>query len=154
MSNNLGDYLRELRGSESLRSVANRTEGELSHSYISDLEKGVSRRGNIIKPSPHALKVLATVYNADYNHLMNLAGYAEANKDKNYYDLNKKDEQDIASDLEEMIKNLSGGGLLFSKDTSEVDKETRELLIASLENSLRIAKMEAKRKFTPKKYRD
>ena len=85
---------------------------------------------------------------------MNLAGYAEANKDKNYYDLNKKDEQDIASDLEEMIKNLSGGGLLFSKDTSEVDKETRELLIASLENSLRIAKMEAKRKFTPKKYRD
>lgn len=71
-----------------------------------------------------------------------------------YYELNNKDERDIANDLEEMINDLSGNGLLFSKDSSEVDKETRELLIASLEQSLRIAKMESKKKFTPKKYRD
>ncbi|MDT2677932.1 transcriptional regulator, partial [Enterococcus dongliensis] len=57
--------------------------------------------------------------------------------------------------LEEMIGDLSQGGpLAFSKDESEIDQETRELLIASLENSLRIAKIEAKKKFTPKKYRD
>ena len=31
--------------------------------------------------------------------------------------------------------------------------ETRELLKASLENSIRIAKINAKQKFTPKKYR-
>lgn len=73
---------------------------------------------------------------------------------KNYYDLTEKDERDIAADLEQMISDLSNNGLLFSKDSSEVDKETRELLIASLENSLRIAKIEAKKKFTPKKYRD
>ncbi len=73
---------------------------------------------------------------------------------KKYYELNNKDERDIANDLEEMINDLSGNGLLFSKDSSEVDKETRELLIASLEQSLRIAKMESKKKFTPKKHRD
>lgn len=73
---------------------------------------------------------------------------------KEYYELNDKDERDIANDLEKMINDLSANGLLFSKDSSEVDKETRELLIASLENSLRIAKIEAKKKFTPKKYRD
>ncbi|MGX7200035.1 helix-turn-helix domain-containing protein [Enterococcus nangangensis] len=77
MSNkiSLGDYLRGLRGTESLRSVADRSNGSLSHSYISDLEKGVSRRGNEIKPSPETLKTLAKVYNADYNYLMKLAGY-------------------------------------------------------------------------------
>lgn len=73
---------------------------------------------------------------------------------KEYYELNDKDERDIANDLEKMINDLSANGLLFSKDSSEVDKETRELLIASLENSLRIAKIEAKKKFTPKKYRN
>lgn len=75
MSNRLGNYLKKLRGKKSLREVANKTNGELSHSYISDLEKGVSRRGNIIKPSPDTLKILAEVYNADFNYLMNLAGY-------------------------------------------------------------------------------
>ncbi|HIY57282.1 MAG TPA: hypothetical protein H9829_03645 [Candidatus Tetragenococcus pullicola] len=52
-----------------------------------------------------------------------------------------------------MIDDLSGN-LLFSKDSAEVNDETRELLIASLENSLRIAKIDAKKRFTPKKYRD
>ncbi len=74
---------------------------------------------------------------------------------KRYYDLTEKDEKDIAKELEEMIDDLkSTGALAYSKDTAEVDEETRRLLIISLENSLRIAKIEAKKKFTPKKYRD
>lgn len=77
MANALGDYLKELRGKESLRSVASRLNGELSHSYISDLEKGQSRRGNVINPSPETLKSLASVYNANYEKLMELAGYID-----------------------------------------------------------------------------
>ncbi|MDT2422378.1 helix-turn-helix domain-containing protein [Enterococcus avium] len=74
---------------------------------------------------------------------------------KRYYDLTEKDEKDIAKELEEMIADLkSTGALAYSKDSTEVDEETRRLLIISLENSLRIAKIEAKKKFTPKKYRD
>ena len=42
-------------------------------------------------------------------------------------------------------------GLMFSGEP--LDEETKELLKASLENSIRIAKINAKEKFTPKKYR-
>jgi len=77
MSNKLGDYLRELRGKESLRSVSQRVDGRLSHSYISDLEKGLSRRGTSINPTPEALKILSEAYNVNYDYLMQLAGYLE-----------------------------------------------------------------------------
>lgn len=79
--------------------------------------------------------------------------YFDDDEKKNYYDLTEKDERDIANELEEMINDLTGN-MLFSKDSAEVNDETRELLIASLENSLRIAKIDAKKRFTPKKYRD
>lgn len=77
MSNNLGDYLRALRGKESLRSVSDRIGGRLSHSYISDLEKGLSRRGTPIKPTPEALKALSEAYDVSYEKLMMMAGYID-----------------------------------------------------------------------------
>lgn len=75
MSYKLGEYLRELRGNRSLREISKLTNEEVSHSYISDLEKGVSRRGNVIKPSPDKLLSLAKVYHVEYKKLMELAGY-------------------------------------------------------------------------------
>lgn len=38
-------------------------------------------------------------------------------------------------------------------DGEPMNDETKELLRASLENSVRMAKITAKKKFTPKKYR-
>lgn len=73
---------------------------------------------------------------------------------RNYYELNDKDKRDIQKQLQEMIDDLSSNGALaFSKEDGEIDEATKELLIMSLENSLHIAKREAKKKFTPKKYR-
>ena len=68
-----------------------------------------------------------------------------------YYALTEKDEPSIQADLERLIEDLDG--LKYSKETEEFSEETKELLIASLEQAVRIAKMEAKRKYTPKKYR-
>ena len=67
--------------------------------------------------------------------------------------LNQKDERDIAKRLENTLNALedSQESLMFSGEP--LDDETRELLKASLENSLKIAKINAKQKFTPKKYR-
>ena len=67
--------------------------------------------------------------------------------------LDKKDERDIAQRLEETLSDLenSQSALMFSGEP--LDDETRELLRASLESSLRIGKINAKKKFTPKKYR-
>ena len=115
----------------------------LDNTKLSKIENGTRRI------SADELDKFAKVFDVSTDYLL-------GRKEKpHYYDLTEKDERDISKDLEKMIADLSdGGALAFSKDTTEIDEETRELLIASLENSLRIAKIEAKKKFTPKKYRD
>lgn len=67
--------------------------------------------------------------------------------------LTVKDERDIARQLEKTLADLesSQNGLMFSGEP--LDDETRELLKISLENSIRVAKIAAKKKYTPKKYR-
>ena len=69
-------------------------------------------------------------------------------------ELNKKDERDIAKRLEQTLDQLESDqdGLMFSGEP--LDDQTRELLKASIQNSITIAKINAKQKFTPKKYRD
>lgn len=62
-----------------------------------------------------------------------------------------KEDKDLQKDLEKLIQQLDNG--LYSKDTAEYDEETRQLLIASLEQAARIAKLAAKEKFTPKKFK-
>lgn len=66
-------------------------------------------------------------------------------------ELTKRDEQNIQKDIETLIKKLDDG--LYSKDTAEYDEETRQLLIASLEQVAMIAKLASKEKFTPKKFK-
>lgn len=92
-----------------------------------------------------------------------LAGYFHV--DKTYFfndneiidDLPKftaKDERDIKKKLDEAIASLDDKeALMFDGEPVEMDDETRELLKSSLENSIRIAKTLAKKKYTPKKYR-
>ena len=66
--------------------------------------------------------------------------------------LSDKDERDIAKSLSDTLGKLeSQDGLMF--DGEAIDDETRELLKISLENTIRTAKITAKKKFTPKKYR-
>lgn len=145
-------YLRTKRGMEQveLANLLNRK----SSSSISEWEKGK------YTPKAGVLNDIAKIFNVSLSELMesdiehSISFVNE--KSEPYYALTPKDERDIAKDLEEMIAELSnnGGSLAFSKDDEEFDEETRELLIASLEQSLRIAKMEAKKRFTPKKYRN
>lgn len=64
-----------------------------------------------------------------------------------------KDELDIAKRLEATLNDLeSNEALMFSGEP--LDDATKELLRLSLENSLRIAKVHAKEKYTPKKYKN
>lgn len=66
--------------------------------------------------------------------------------------LTPKDEREIAKDLEAMLDALDNQSGMAAYNDSE-DDEDRELLKASLEYSMRLAKQLAKKKFTPKKYR-
>lgn len=73
-----------------------------------------------------------------------------------YNTLTAKDERDIQKELQKMIDSLNAKNSYAAFDgqgLDDMDEEDRELLIASLENSLRLAKRIAKQKFTPKKYR-
>ena len=67
----------------------------------------------------------------------------------------RKDEKDIQKKLEELIEDMSNAdALAFSKESEPMSEETKQLLLLSLENSLRLGKQMAKKKFTPKKYRN
>ncbi|EMF0052729.1 helix-turn-helix transcriptional regulator [Enterococcus hirae] len=100
-------------------------------------------------PNSTELARLADYFNVSVDYLL---GRTEK---KRYYDLTEKDERDIQKELQSLIDDLSNAdGMAFSKKDGEMSEATREALIISLENALRISKIEAKKKYTPKKYRD
>lgn len=122
---------------------------------ISELERvlGVSNgflvKWKTRKPNPIVLEEIADYFNVSVDYLL---GRTEK---KRYYDLTEKDERDIQKELQSLIDDLSNAdGMAFSKKDGEMSEATREALIISLENALRISKIEAKKKYTPKKYRD
>lgn len=100
------------------------------------------------KPSIDKLQQIADLLEVTVDYLTSGNEESENNK----IVLNRRDEKDIAKRLEDALADLEDAqeGLMFSGEP--LDDETRELLKASLENSIRIAKINAKQKFTPKKY--
>lgn len=99
-------------------------------------------------PATKALQKISKYLGVSIDYLIN--GTFDNNSS---LELTSKDEKDIAKRLEQTLEDLEHGqdGLMFSGEP--LDEETKELLKASLENSIRIAKINAKEKFTPKKYR-
>lgn len=104
-------------------------------------------------PSNEVLKDLANVLNTTTDYLLGRTD--NPNPPGELPALTEKDERDIAKDLEKIINNLSTDGYAHfdGRSIEELDEEDKELLIASLENSMRLAKRIAKDKFTPKKYK-
>ena len=105
------------------------------------------------KSTPNASKIqqIADYFGVTIDYLM--SGETKKEFASRSSELNLRDEKDIAKRLEAALSDLenSQDALMFSGEP--LDDETRELLKASLENSIRIAKINAKQRFTPKKYR-
>jgi|GEM_PF-1648227 len=77
---------------------------------------------------------------------------SKSNVKKDSLPLSPKEERDIARDLEKMLSDLeSDDAMAFNGET--MDDDDKELLRISLENTMRMSKQMAKKKFTPKKYR-
>lgn len=116
-----------------------------------DLGFGKGYISKLNKSTPNATKIqqIATYFNVSVDYLM--SGQPENTTQATT--ITQRDERDIAKRLEAALDDLESmqDGLMFSGEP--LDDETRELLKASLENSIRIAKINAKQKFTPKKYR-
>lgn len=67
--------------------------------------------------------------------------------------LTPRDERRIAADLEKMLADLDSKNSMAAMGGTVEDDEDRELLKASLQATMRLAKKIAKEKYTPKKYR-
>lgn len=66
--------------------------------------------------------------------------------------LNKKDERDIAKELEKIRQSLENAdGLMFDGDP--MSEEARESILAAMKLGLEVAKTKNKEKYTPKKYK-
>ena len=87
---------------------------------------------------------LANFFNVSVDYLL---GRTEK---KHYYDLTKKDEKDIGIQVERILNDMTGDVSFYGEPMTKEDKEK---LRASLEVAVRVSMIEAKKKFTPKKYR-
>ena len=97
-----------------------------------------------VEPRMDTVRLIASTFDVSPNYLIGMSNNP-------YFKVENKEEKDIQKDLQKMIEQLENG--LYSKETAEYSEETKELIITSLEQAVRIARMEAKNKFTPKKYK-
>ncbi|MEQ6854436.1 helix-turn-helix transcriptional regulator [Lysinibacillus capsici] len=144
------ERIKKLRGSLSIDELANKFnekyQTKISKSMISRYENGLA------DPKMDVLRIYADYFNVSLDYLTGLSDVEEKPFNP---ELTEKDERDIQKELQKMIDGLNSGSFAaFDGQTlDDMDDEDRELLIASLENSLRLAKRIAKQKFTPKKFR-
>lgn len=128
-----------------LRTSRNVTQSELadylkiSKSLISMYER------NQRKPSFEILEGIADFFNVDMNTLYGISKSSSPS-------LNKKDYKTIAADLESMMNDLSSDDFAAYGGTVDDDNE-RELLRSAIKTAMEIAKLQAKKNFTPNKYK-
>ncbi|WP_421100989.1 helix-turn-helix domain-containing protein [Sporosarcina psychrophila] len=123
----------------------------VSPQVISNWERGYSDL------SSNDVSRLADALNCSTEYLLGKTESSKSDWNSKLPELTAKDERDITVDLEKMINNLEskdGYAAYDGHSMDDMDEEDKELLKASLENSLRLAKRIAKQKFTPIKYRD
>lgn len=140
----LGDKIKKLRKLQKINQQQLADAVNLSRSAISMIES--NRNG----ASPDKLREIADFFGVTVDYLLSAD---EANGNIEEIKISKKAEKDIEKALAQTLEDLenSQDGLMFSGEP--LDDETRELLKISLENSMRLAKQIAKKKYTPKKYK-
>jgi transcriptional regulator with XRE-family HTH domain len=149
---NFGQALRKLRLEHHLGVNQLALKSGVSASQISRYENNTSTN-----PTTDTIKKLATALNDNDQLLMQLAGNIPENKKdskkRHYYDLTEKEELDIAHMAEKMLQGMDTNASVnfYGEPMTDDQKESMRDII---EMGLRINKEKAKKKFTPKKYRD
>ncbi|MBX6333744.1 helix-turn-helix domain-containing protein [Candidatus Saccharibacteria bacterium] len=135
----LGNRLRALREKRKLTQKELAEKLNIPNQNISNYER------DFRQPDYETLQTLADFFDVTTDYLLG--------RSSNLPQLTKKDEKDIAKKMESILEEMdSDTALAF--DGEPMDEETRELVRAAIESNLRLAKQIAKKKFTPKKYRD
>ncbi|SFM40510.1 helix-turn-helix transcriptional regulator [Pelosinus propionicus] len=139
----IGENIKHFRKQKKLTQGQLAELANMSRSYVADIER------DRYNPSVDTLKTIAQALEIGTNLLLgeNISTGTPQSS------LSPKEERDIARDLEKMLSNLESHEAMSFYDGEPLDEESKELLRISLENSMRLAKQMAKKKFTPKKYR-
>lgn len=137
------ENLKSLRERNNLSQIELSKKIGLSNVTLSQYEKGVR------KPDIQTLALIARFFNVTTDYLLGNETPAKFKPQ-----LSEKDKKDIAKQVEDMLDGLDADNpISFQLDGNEIDDDTRELLRQSLQNALEFARLKAKEKFTPKKYR-
>lgn len=132
------EKLQKLMDERNVRPVDISRATNIATSSFSDWKSGRSN------PKLDKLQLLADYFGVPVSYFTD-----EEPKNNNF---STRDKRDIKRTLEKTLEALnSGEALMF--DGEPIDDETNELLKASIENSIRIAKALSKKKYTPKKFR-
>lgn len=138
----IGENIKHFRKQKKLTQNQLAELANMSRSYVADIER------DRYNPSVDTLKTIAKALDIGTNLLLGENTTTEVPPS-----LSQKEERDIARDLEKMLSNLESREAMSFYDGEPLDEESKELLRISLENSMRLARQMAKKKFTPKKYR-
>lgn len=106
--------------------------------------------GYIKKVPINQIEILAKALHTTPSYLM---GWDNTVTESPSVTLTPRDERQIAADLEKMLADLDSKNAMAAMGGTVEDDEDRELLKASLQATMRLAKKIAKEKYTPKKYR-
>ena len=131
-----------------LRENANLTQAELAK-IAGVTDKAVSTWEQGIKePRMGAIQKIADHFGIQKSNIIEDNGLQSQS-----VPLTPRDERQIAADLEKMLADLDSKNAMAAMGGTVEDDEDRELLKASLQATMRLAKKIAKEKYTPKKYR-
>ncbi|MCC2414265.1 helix-turn-helix domain-containing protein [Bacillus paranthracis] len=141
----LTQRLKEARKAQKLTQQELANKVNATKGTISNYENGHST------PSNEMLKDLANILKVTTDYLL---GRENSSIPSNTLsELTKKEEHDIARDLERTLEQLDNSEDALMFDGEPIDDDTKELIRMSLEKSMRMAKKMAKQKFTPNKYK-
>lgn len=102
------------------------------------------------QPNIESINKLATIFGVTTDYLL---GNSDEKKSQKYYELSDKEKNDIAIQAEQLMEGIeSGHNLNFYGEPAT--KEQKDRILIAVKTAMEMNKMEAKRKFTPKKHRD
>jgi len=124
-----------------------------------DFGRGTLYKWNKSSPSTDKLSKVADYFHVSVDWLLGKTKFRCIPDEKKlaldverYEDFSNRDKKDIATTMNFLLEQLDSNQEALMFDGEILDDETRELLKASLLNSLKMGKMIAK-KYTPNKYK-
>lgn len=132
MDNHFGNYIKKLRGTDSIRETAKNI--GISHTYLNSLEKGFDpRTKKERKPTPLVVKQLSDYFKVPYTDLLQKAGYITENELSSNKQLSQKEMEEYSTYLYNKYLDKYNKSTIEGKAIRELPNEiSREIILESI----------------------